>query len=163
MIMDMSYIATLVNGYNVKVAKINARRMFSFSHYGSQEKALLAAREYRDSLYRDFDIQPIVPGAYRPRFRSRNENGAVSGIALEIDGNSVYFVVKFFEDGFHQRRRFSVRKLGYVPAFRAACKLRIEKACWNMSVEEFDIMRPTLEQYIKICKISKDIPAPHMP
>jgi hypothetical protein len=158
--MDMSYIATLRNGYNVRIAKIKVRRMFSFNHYGGKDEALRAALSYRDGLYREYGIKPIVPGVHRPKFNSRIENGALSGVALEVDGNLAYFITKYHENGVHRRERFSIRKLGYVEAFRSACKLRIEKADWAMNANEIEVMRPTLDQYLKVFKMANDVPAP---
>lgn len=160
--MDMSYIATLVKGYNVRIIKINARRMFSFNHYGGKEQALRAALKYRDSLYQDYGIKPIIPGKHRPRVNSRIDNGKLSGVALEVDRESAYFIAKYYEDGQHRRRRFSIRKLGYEAAYRAACKLRIEKSQWDIEVAEVELMRPTLDQFIQLFNMANDVPVPHV-
>lgn len=158
--MDMSYIATLADGYNVKVAKIKARRSFSFNHYGGQAMAFLAALDYRDSLYRDYDIKPIVPGERRLRINSRSDNGVLSGVSLSLEGRYAYFAVKYYDGDTVSRQRFSIRKLGYKGAFIAACKLRIETGDLGINPEDLDVQRPTLDQYTKIFKMAPDVPLP---
>ena len=160
--MDMSYISTLTKGYSVRVLKINARRMFSAERFGGHEQALQAALEYRNSLYLDYGIKPIVPGEHRPRVNSRIENGKLSGISLEVDGGSAYFIAKYHEEGEHHRRRFSIRRLGYEDAFRAACSFKIANAKWDIDAQEISLMRPTLDQYLKMFKMTNDVPAPHV-
>jgi hypothetical protein len=158
--MDMSYIATLADGYNVKVAKIEARRSFSFNHYGGQALAFLAALDYRDSLYRDYDIQPIIPGERRLRINSRSDNGVLSGVSLSVEGLHVYFVVKYYDGDTVNRKRFSIRKLGYKGAFMSACKLRIDTGDLGISLEDLEVQITTLDQYIKIFKMAPDVPLP---
>ena len=156
---DMSYISTLDIGFQVRIVRFNARRIFSKNQYGEQG-ALLAALDYRDSLYRKHGIGPRHPDKPNVRIKSRRPNGTLSGVSLSIEGNFVYFVARIHDGEGWRKVRFSLKDFGYEGAFRAAVRFRLKNNDVNLDPASIELYRPTHDEYRKLIQLIKNVPAP---
>lgn len=108
-------------------------KLFSDRKWGDKEKALTAARGYRDELLNELDKIPAKPRKRRFVHRdSRNKTGVI-GVCLTSkkgpDGkvNECYSVSWRPAPGVQKCTSFSIRKYGAKRAFRMAVQFRHEK------------------------------------
>jgi hypothetical protein len=156
---DMSYITTMDRSYEVKIARFGARKQFFRKMLGDAE-ALAAAIRYRDSLYVKYGIGPRHSDKPNVYFNSRNGKGSISGVSLSIEEPQAYFVAKIHDGERWTRKRFSIKKLGYVNAFRGAVIARLENFDMGVDAHAIEVQRPTMEQFIFLCTLAKDVPLP---
>lgn len=156
---DMSYITTLHNGYEVKISRFGVRKQFLKSMYG-KALALPVALLYRDGLYAVHGIGPRRVDKPNPYFNSRNGKGTLSGVSLSIEIAHAYFVAKIHDGEKWTRKRFSIQKLGYVNAFRAAVIARLENCDMGVNAHDIPLHRPTLDEFVFLCALAKDVPLP---
>jgi hypothetical protein len=156
---DMSYISTLTLGYQVRMVRFGARRVFSTNQYG-ERGALFAALDYRDALYREHGVGPRHAHKPNLRLNSRKPNASLSGVSLSIEGDFAYFVSRVHDGASWQKVRFSIRDFGYVKAFRAAVRVRLKDSDLNLDPESVKLHLPTMEEYINLVSRFRDVPAP---
>jgi hypothetical protein len=156
---DMSYITTLRNGYEVKIIRFGVRKLFLTSVYG-RALALPMATLYRDGLYALHGIGPRHIDKPNPYFKSRNGKGTISGVSLSLEIAKAYFVAKIHDGEKWTRKRFSIEKMGYVNAFRAAVIARLENCEMGINAHDIPLHRPTLDEFIFLRALAKDVPNP---
>lgn len=155
---DMSFISCTKKSYSVKVARLGVRKDFYKNLMGTEE-ALSAALAFRDSLYMDFGISSLEKGP-QLKVKSRKENGVISGVNLEIDGNYAYFICSSYAGDNRVKIRFSIRALGYSEAFYSAVKRRIEDGNLSIDPSSIPLQRPTIDQFLVLVRMAKDVPVP---
>lgn len=105
-------------------------KLFSDRKYEGKEKALIAARAHRDSLFNGLKLIPQSPRARRIVCRdSRNKTGILGVCKISKKGadgkiNYSYSVTWRPEPGIQKCTSFSIRKYGDEEAFRLAVALR---------------------------------------
>jgi hypothetical protein len=156
---DMSYITKLRNGYEVKICRFGVRKQFLKTVYGDS-LALPVALMYRDGLYAQYGIGPLHIDKPNPYFHSRNGKGTLSGVSLSLEIAHAYFVAKIHDGEKWTRKRFSIQKLGYVNAFRAAVMARLENCDLGIDAEAVELHRPTLDEFVVLCSMAEDVPSP---
>ena len=113
------------------VRKPAAQRLFSDSTHGhSADRALCAARAWRDARMALLGISPNRrDGNGYNRISKANTSGRIGvqlGRIKAADGTIRYaaWVASVMEDGRQKRQRWSIRKYGYVGAWRLATAAR---------------------------------------
>lgn len=99
---------------------------FADNAFGGETEALIAAKARRDVLFEG--VAPPKPKRVR-RTNTRNTSGAI-GITLVREGagsNYFYWVAYWSTAQGQHRKRFSVRKHGYLPAWEKALAYRTDK------------------------------------
>lgn len=113
-------------GWKLQIAGFGVSEWFSVARHGSDAAARAAAIARRDQVF------PYGVPAGRAFCAARRTEGRVLGVSLAVnrrttsgDGTSrigtVYWIASWGTQG---RRRYSVRRLGWEGAFRAACTER---------------------------------------
>jgi hypothetical protein len=164
--LDMSYISTLQNCYEVKVARLNLRHGYYFGEYG-KEKALELAIAFRDKLYQKYNLPVLHQKNGKPvyKLKSRRNPDLISGVTLYIDNRAAsgvyaYFIARYFHDKGWHKARFNIADFGYEKAFRRALRIRVEAGDLPIDVENFPVPRPTPEQYEALKRLCSDMPRP---
>ncbi|MBI6885077.1 hypothetical protein [Pseudomonas putida] len=161
---DMTYVIQLKNGYTVRITRFNVRKEFYDHHHGGREGALAAALQFRDAQRKLHGIlaRPDDSSKPVPRMVSRTGRDIISGVYLNIDKGSAYFICPFHNGQSWQKKRFSIKKLGYEKAFWDAVDMRLSSHNLPVAISrnEITLYRPSMEEYLFLVTISQDVPVP---
>lgn len=160
---DMRFITKNQIGFDVRFSKLNICKYFSTAKLG-QAGALKAAMAYRDEIVQKYNY---VNPNYRTHKRARGTRhfggGMVAGVYLQVYTKGLAVFANFiadYKDGTQFRKRsFSVRKYGYVGAFKKALEFRTSQV-GIVNTQGAPIPFPTLKQYQKIMNLAPDVPSP---
>lgn len=97
-------------------------KLFSDTTYGSGDAALKAAREYRDTVFQG------LAGPGHPRTHSTNTRSTSKAVGVSLSGKARpgcqthWYWEAYWNDGAQTqlKKRFSVRRMGYLAAWEAA-------------------------------------------
>lgn len=113
------------NGWRFSVSALGLQEWFSVSRYGGVEEALQAALTRRSAVFPEG-----VPYGKAQSASTRVDGDRLLGVHLYIDERGaperkrirgVYWEAVW---GSQEKKRFSVRRLGWAQAFKSACRLR---------------------------------------
>lgn len=162
---DMTYIIQLKNGFTVRITRFDVRKEFYDHHNDGREGALAAAMAYRDQMYIDHGIKK--PGSGKPILNvvSRTDTGVLPGVYINIDKGSAYFIARTHDGEGWKKKRFSIKKLGYVQAFWSAVDHRLGNSDLpvDLTREQVTLHLPTMDEYVFLVTLCKDVPIPKAP
>lgn len=145
--------------WSVRLQMAGVQKSFPDSKYGGREKALAAAKEWRDKmvlLYPDFG-----PGYKNRALKEygnprRNNSTGIDGVNMEYlsDRNSISFQARYYENGKVRRKCFTIgKKYDVDEAFYLAAKARYELTGrgdeFNDVVLDFERVRDKYEEMKK--------------
>lgn len=156
---DMTYIIALKNGYSVRIVRFDVRKEF-YKHHYDEGGALKAAIAFRDSQYEKYGIGPRHADKPNLKVVSRIEGGSISGVSLNIDKGSAYFIGRIYDGSAWVKKRFSIKKFGYVAAFWSAVDYRLENSDVAIDRSTIEIYRPTTDEFVFLQALTKDVSSP---
>ena len=126
------------NAYQVRINNI-LNAVFNWNLYGSKEKALIAAQEFRDSL---LPYLKLIQAFYKGNIKSSRNKTGIIGVSKIKDNKSgtMYYAAQWRSaDGKHMQRAFSVNKYGEEKAKQLALDMR-EQNIGAYPIEALDEM-----------------------
>lgn len=162
---DMQYIIQLKDGYTVRIVRFEVRKEFYDHHYtNGRDGALAAAMAFRDEQYAKHGIKPRNASKPTLKVVSRTDNGVLSGVSLNIDKGSPYFIGRMHDGTAWQKKRFNIKKLGYENAFWSAVDYRLQNSDLPIEVarDQITLHRPTMDEYVFLVTVCKDVPLPRV-
>lgn len=163
-VQDMTYVIQLKDGYTVRITRFSVRKEFYDHHHGGREGALAAAIKFRDEQRVFHGIKVKAADGSKPASKmvSRTKTNIIAGVYLNFDKGSAYFICPVHDGSAWQKKRFSVKKLGYVQAFWSAVDLRLSSSDLPVEVrrEEIELYRPSMAEYALLVALAKDVPLP---
>lgn len=162
---DMTYVIQLKDGFTVRITRFNIRKEFYDHHHGGREGALAAAIKFRDEQRVLHGIKVKAADGSKPASKmvSRTKANIIAGVYLNFDKGSAYFICQQHDGVSWQKKRFSIKKLGYEQAFWSAIDLRLASNDLPVEVrrEEIELYRPSMAEYALLVALAKDVPLPN--
>lgn len=162
---DMTYVIQLKDGFTVRITRFKIRKEFYDHHHGGRGGALEAALKFRDEQRVLNGIKVKTADSSKPasRLASRTKNNIIAGVYLNFDKGSGYFICQIHDGTSWQKKRFSIKKLGYAQAFWGAIDLRLASSDLPVEIrrEDIELYRPSKAEHALLVTLADDIPPPN--
>lgn len=159
------YIKEMPSGFQVVIPRFHFTKMVASSGR-TREETLQLAIQARDSYLKERGQLSLLGSI--PHVRPTGRNNPLAGVTLAVNERGIgqapaaYFRVTYKNaEGKYKAKIFGlVTHGGYRKAFDAAIKFRISVCNLLVEPSEVPLLRPSLNQFVKIMNLVGDVPLP---